>query len=349
MESSVSRIVGSRQLLQGGFEWTKNEYRGFNRLLGDNAGQQISMTDAWIHDRLQAYPRLSLTIGGRLNNRSRYGTAFVPRARLLFRAAPALRLRASWGQGFRAPNLGQLYFRFQNVAHSYQVIGNPHSSLETSTTVQLGFDYRLDRLRFSGTYFRNDIKNLIQADLIGRPSTPQQLEGLLGGFQIDRAFNPGLHRLFFLYRNVDNVYTTGAEGQVMLNLTRNLVVSSGYTYLDARDKETNAFLSQRHRHHGNFRDWWSTDRLGGFRTNLRSTYFSKWPIAGRTGTFLGESHQLWDYYLAKPIKAGVEVYTAIDNLSNSMDSNLMGERPSFYRAGPGRTIGVGIRWNLGVE
>lgn len=349
LESSLSQIVGSRQLLQVGAEWTRNEYRGYNRLLGDNTGQQISMTDAWLHDRIQAHPRLSLTVGGRLNNHSRYGTAFVPRAGLLFRAAPSLRLRASWGQGFRAPDLGQLYFRFQNVAHFYQVIGNPDLAPETSTTVQAGFDYKLDRLRFSGTYFRNDIKNLIQADLIGRPSTPEQLQGLLGAFQIDRAFNPGLNRLFFLYRNIDNVYTTGVEGKVMANVTRNLIVSAGYTYLDARDKETNAFLSQRHRHHGNFRIWWSTDRLGGLRTNFRGMYFGRWPIAGRSGTFIGNAYQLWDWYVAKPIKAGFEAYGACDNLFNSKDANLASASPSFFRADPGRTFRVGLRWNFGVE
>lgn len=349
MESSVSQIIGTRQLLQGGFEWTKNDYRGFNRLLGDNDGQQVSMTDVWIHDRLQPHSRLSLTIGGRLNSHSLYGTAFVPRAGLLFRAAPSLRLRASWGQGFRAPDLGQLYFRFQNVGHFYQVVGNPHLSPETSTTVQLGFDYRLNRLRFSGTYFRNDVKNLIQASLIGRPTTQKQLNDLVTLFEIDRAFNPGLHRLFFLYRNIANVYTTGAEGKVTLNLTRNLVVSSGYTYLDARDKETNRFLSQRHRHHGNLRVWWSTDRLGGFRTNFRGTHFSKWPVSGQGNLLFGDSYQLWDWYAAKPVSTGVELYAAVDNLFNSVDSNLLNERPTFLRADPGRTIRVGVRWNIGVE
>ncbi|MYA79598.1 MAG: TonB-dependent receptor, partial [Acidobacteriia bacterium] len=231
----------------------------------------------------------------------------------------------------------------------YQVLGNPNLVPETSTTNQVGFDYRLDRIRFSGTYFRNDIKNLIQADLIGRPSTPQGLRGLLNAFNIDSAFNPGLHRLFFLYRNVDNVYTTGIESKVEVNLTRSLVVSSSYTYLDARDKETKAFLSQRHRHHGNFRVWWSTSRWGGLRTNFRGTYFSKWPIAGRSGSFIGNAYQVWDWYIAKPVAAGSEFYFALDNLFDSTDSNLQAADPSFFRADPGRTFRVGMRWNFGRD
>lgn len=349
LDAVLSRVVGSRQLLQGGYEWTQNEYRGFNRVAGGNDGRQIRMGDAWFHDRIQAHPRLSLTLGGRLNNHSLYGTNLAPRAGLLFRAAGNLRIRANWGQGFRAPDLGQLYFRFLNPTNFYQVIGNPHLAPETSTTVQAGFDYRLKRFRFGGAYFRNDIKNLIQADFIGRPSTPEALRGLMRAFDIDAGFNPGLNRLFYLYRNIDNVYTTGVEAKVELNLTRNLIVSSGYTWLDARDKETSAFLSQRHRHNGNFRVWWSTDRWGGLRANFRGTYFSKWPIAGRGGSFIGDGYQIWDCYAAKPIARGTEIYAAVDNLFDSKDANLNAAQPVFFRADPGRTFRVGMRWNFGKE
>ncbi len=349
LEASLSQVVGSRQLVQGGGEWTQNEYRGFNRLLGDNEGRQVRMVDAWLHDRIQAHPRLTLTVGGRLNSHSLYGSQFVPRAGALFRATEALRLRASWGRGFRAPDLGQLYFRFLNPTSFYQVIGNPHLAPETSTTTQAGFDLRLSKVRFGVTYFRNDVKNLIQADLIGRPSTPGQLLGLLRAYDVDSAFNPGLHRLFFLYRNVDNVYTAGIESRVEVNLTRNLALSSGYMYLDARDKNTGQFLSQRHRHNGNFRVLWSTRRRGGFRTNLRGTYFSRWPIAGSTGSFVADAYQIWDWYAAKPIWAGTEAYVSLDNLFDSVDSNLSAAEPTFFRADPGRVFRIGLRWSFGSE
>lgn len=134
-----------------------------------------------------------------------------------------------------------------------------------------------------------------------------------------------------------------------LRLTRNLLLSSGYTYLDARDKETNAFLSQRHRHHGNFRILYSTDRLGGLRTNLWGTYFGKWPIVGRAGSSVGDTYQIWDWYLAKPLKRGIELFTSVDNLLDSQDSGLTAVQPTFFRADPGRLMRVGIRWRFGVE
>ena len=348
-DASLSHVLGNRQLLQGGLDWTSNEYRGYNRLLGDNNGQSIRMVDAWFQDRIQAHPRLTLTIGGRATNHSAYGSQMVPRIGLMFRVADSFRIRASYGQGFRAPDLGQLYYRFLTTSGIYQIIGNPSLSPESSTTTQVGFDSNVGRFHFGVTYFRNDIKNLIDTQLVGRPRTPEHLDGILREFGIESAFSPGLNRLTYLYRNIDNVYTSGLEGRGQIRLTDNLIVTSGYTYLDARDKSTGGFLSQRHKHHGNFRVWWSTQRLGGLRTNFRGTYLGKWPIVGRSSTVIVDSYQLWDWYIAKPIRSGFEMYGVVDNMFDSIDSNLQGPDPTFYRADPGRTFRIGLRWTFGME
>ena len=84
-DSSVSHVLGGRQLLQGGLEWTQDEYRGYNRVLGDNAGQGIDMADLWINDRISLHERFVLTLGGRFNHHSLYGSHFVPRASGLLR------------------------------------------------------------------------------------------------------------------------------------------------------------------------------------------------------------------------------------------------------------------------
>lgn len=348
-DAVVSQVIGDRQFMQGGIDWTGNEYRGYNRLLGDNEGQSIRMTDAWFQDRIQAHPRLSLTLGGRLANHSVYGTRMVPRIGLLLRATSGTRLRASFGQGFRAPDIGQLYYRFLTPSGLYQIIGNPTLSPESSSTAQLGVDTGFRRLRFSATYFRNDIKNLIQTELLGRPRTPEQLGQIMVAFSVDPSFSPGVNRLFYFYRNLENVFTTGLEGKLELRLSSGFALTSGYTYLDARDKQTGGFLSHRHKHHGNFRLWWSTARFGGLRTNLRGTYLGRWPIVGRRATLVADGYQLWDWYIAKPLGSGLEVYGAVDNMFGSVDSNLDGPDPVFYRADPGRTFRIGMRWSFGIE
>ena len=348
-DSSVSHVLGGRQLLQGGLEWTQDAYRGYNRILGDNAGQGISMVDLWINDRLSLHERFVLTLGSRFNHHNLYGSHFVPRVSSLFRLTDNLRIRGTLGRGFRAPDLGQLYYQFQNPLHFYQVIGNTHLKPEKSTTYQFGFDYGLGKIRFAANFFRNDIRDLIQAEFIGQPRTSEEMQALLRIFGISPEFNPALNRFFYLYQNVDNVYTSGIESKIELKLTRNLMISTGYTYLDARDKTTDAFLSGRHRHHGNFRIFYSSSRLGGWRTNLRGTYFSKWPVSGRGGTLLGDAHQIWDWYVAKPISRGTELFFVVDNLFDSKDAYLNAAQPSFLRADPGRLFRVGMRWRFNRE
>ena len=349
LDSSISHVLGTHQLLQGGVEWTQDEYRGFNRVLGDNDGQGIDMVDLWINDRISLHERLVLTLGSRFNRHNLYGSHFVPRASGLFRVAGNLRLRGTVGRGFRAPDLGQLFFRFQNPTHHYQVIGNTHLQPERSTTYQAGFDYGADTFRFAANFFRNDIRELIQAEYIGFPTNPGEMQDLLRTYGIATEFSPALFRAFYLYRNVDNVYTSGVESKLELKLTRNLLISAGYAYLDARDKATDAFLGGRHRHHGNFRIFYSSTRFGGWRTNLRGTWFGKWPVSGRGGSLIGDAHQIWDWYVAKPIARGVEMYFVVDNLLDSRDPGLDANSPSFLRADPGRLVRVGLRWSFNRE
>lgn len=348
-DTMLAHTLGGRQLLQGGLDWTSNEYRGFNRLLGDNDGQSIRMADAWVQDRIQVHPRLTLSLGGRFSDHSVYGSKVVPRAGLLFRATDSLRIRASLGQGFRAPDLGQLYYRFLTDSGIYQIIGNPNLAPESSTSTQIGFDSSFGRLRFAATHFRNDVRNLIQTDLLGRPSTPEQLHAILAEYGVESAFAPGLNRLTYFYRNLESVVTEGIESKLEVRVGPGLVVSGGYVFLDARDQQTGAFLSQRHKHQGNFRIWWSTERLGGLRSNLRSAYLGKWPVVGRRSTIIVDSYQIWDWYLAKPLAKGFELYGVIDNLFDSVDPNLEASNPTFYRADPGRMFRVGMRWTFGRE
>ena len=199
-DSSVSQAIGGRQFLQGGVEWNRDEYRGFNRVLGDNIGQGISMVDLWINDRISLHERFVVTLGGRFNHHNLYGSHFVPRVGSLFRVTENLSVRGTFGRGFRAPDLGQLYYRYQNPLHFYQVIGNIHLKPEESTTYQLGFDYGLGKIRFAANFYRNDIQDLIDAEFVGQPRTSEQMQALLRTFDISPEFAPALNRYFYLYR-----------------------------------------------------------------------------------------------------------------------------------------------------
>ena len=87
----------------------------------------------------------------------------------MYRVTDDLRVRFSYGQGFRAPDFKNLYLDFTNVTAGYQVLGNPSLQPESSHSWNIGAEYQvLDSLLGRIHVYRNDLHNLIEAERIGQ-------------------------------------------------------------------------------------------------------------------------------------------------------------------------------------
>lgn len=341
LDATLSRAFGSRHLVQGGGEWSQTLYRGANRLAGDNVGQQVTMSDVWVQERWVVSQRLTLNMGGRLTSHSMFGQAAAPKAGLIYRISDAWIARASFGMGFRAPDLGQLYFRFANPASFYQVIGNPNLRPEHSQSFQTGVLFRQRRYRLGVTLFRNNVRDLIDSQLAGTPRSAAELNALLAANNIPAFFDPLLNRQTFIYRNMTRIFTQGVELDGEVSPWRNLRIGGGYTFLNALDRNTQLGLPQRHRHHGQMRADWSSRRMG-LNANIRGTFFSHWLLNAVAGT-RGLPYQIWDSYVGKDWRKGFQTFVAVDNLNNSRDGKLQLPTPTFDRPDFGRTFRVGVR------
>lgn len=347
LDATLGRNFGWRQFFQAGGEWAQDLYRGANRLVGDNAGQQVTTTDGWFQDRIQLRPRVTLTAGGRYQDHSRYGGYFVPKAGLVVRAANHLALRAAYGHGFRAPDLGQLYYRFANPANFYQVIGNPNLRPETSRSYSAGAVYTRSRLRLGVNLYRNDVRDLIDSLLVGTPQTTTQLEALELQYGIPASFGPLLGRQLFLYRNVQRIYTRGFEVDGEAPLGKGFRLQGAYTFLDARDKISGAALTQRHRHHAFVATEYSNPRRG-LLANLRGSLFSSYLLNAQTGA-RAFPYRIWDLYVSKGLVRGATLYASINNLFDSTDRKLLQPTPAFDRPDYGRTLRIGMRFTFAKE
>lgn len=345
LDSTLSHQFGSSHLVQGGVEWSQTLYRGVNRIVGDNVGQQVTTTDVWLQDKFTLTPRLTFTAGGRVTNHSMFGRAAVPKAGLVYKISNNWIARASIGFGFRAPDLGQLYYRFANPASFYQVIGNEHLKPEHSQSIQTGVMYRSSRYRLGVTLFRNNVRDLIDSRLIGTPRTTAEIEALMAAYGISGNFNLLLGRQTFLYVNQSRIFTQGVEIDGEYAFSRNLRVSGAYTFLQAKDRITKLALTQRHRHNGTMRVDYALPKLG-ITTNLRGTFYSHWLLNAATGT-RGLPFQIWDFYVAKSWKYNMQSFFTIDNLNNSRDGKLALATPTFDRPDYGRTYRIGLRYRFG--
>jgi vitamin B12 transporter len=162
-ESVRGRAVGSYQVVQQpGQDLTValgTEGEGFHVTNVDSFGTNLDHA----HQRTWAgFGQVSygggpvhLEAGVRRDDNDAYGGQTSLRAGGVLRLAEHTLLRASYGQAFRAPSLGELYFPFS---------GNPDLRPETSTSYEVSLEQRVDAWHFLLTGFENRERNLISFD-----------------------------------------------------------------------------------------------------------------------------------------------------------------------------------------
>jgi vitamin B12 transporter len=130
---------------------------------------------------------------------------------LAWRATPSLKLRAAAGSAFRAPSTGELYYPFS---------GNPSLRPEKSNGYELGLEKTLTGgvvAEISG--FWNDLRDLIDYDAAT-----------------------------FTNQNIGSARTRGVEVALRTPVGARSFVRASYTYLDAKDLDTDTFLLRRPRY-----------------------------------------------------------------------------------------------------
>lgn len=105
--------------------------------------------------------RWSLLVGSSFDVHERYGLDVNPRATLTWRPSSVLRLSASGGRGFRAPDLRQLFDLDVNLGGLYALLGNPGLQPETDLALNLEADVRARGIDGFASLFRHDFQDLI--------------------------------------------------------------------------------------------------------------------------------------------------------------------------------------------
>ena len=174
----------------GYYEWTS-----YTTNYGGDAGME----------RRGGYAQLSLATGGlalaggvRLDDGSLFGSEVSFGADASYAISDEARLHASYGEGYRAPSLYQLYDGFS---------GNPELAPEDSQNYDIGVEFgqRGGLFLFDVTLFQRDIDNQIEYD-----STS------------------------FRYFNTESVRARGVEMEATLHPTPRLALLAAYTVLDTQ-------------------------------------------------------------------------------------------------------------------
>ncbi len=231
-----------------------------------------------------------------------------------YRIAPAVivpftetKLKASYGTGFKAPSLSQLYQNFPD----FGFFGNPNLKPEQSEGYDAGFEQPLfnDRVRFGSTYFHNSITNLITSNAT-----------------------------FTSYANIGMATTEGTESFVSAKITERFSVRADYTFTRAIDASTGFQLLRRPKERWSAAATWLP--IDPLTLSVTVLHVSDWLDVTRDGSVSGITAPGYtivnlrgDYAISDQVK----VFGRVDNLFNEHYQN-----PTGFLA-PGLGVFGGIR------
>lgn len=160
-ESSTGRIRSQASYRPNNESWVAFGVEGEQVEVDDRSSFGMNLDGAGIDSKsafaqsLWTSPSMTLDLGVRVDDFESFGSRLSPRVALAVRGGNGGRLWASYGEGFRAPSVGELFFPFS---------GNASLEPEESESFELGGALARSKWTASVVGFENDLRNLIDFD-----------------------------------------------------------------------------------------------------------------------------------------------------------------------------------------
>ncbi len=320
--------------------------------------------------------KINLVAGARFDYHSEYASRLSPKLSGQYKFNKKLKIQASVGAGYKAPDFRQLLLNFTNPVVGYSVFGasvvqegirvleaqgqvaqiliDPSNiqeiKAESSWAYNLGWSFKpLNDIDFSikGNFFRNEIKDLIETAPVVRKTNGQNV---------------------FSYFNFDEVITQGLEIDVEHRPLKQLTIQLGYQFLYTRDKEkydelkagnifgrdeTGTFrlstsnykgLFNRSNHSGNIKLFYHNDNYD-FDIAVRGIYKGAFGVADLNANGIydefdltAKANILWNLTVQKHFQNNMMLEVGTQNLLDTKNE--------FVPTNPGRILFVGFAYSL---
>lgn len=169
-----------------------------------------------------------------------------------------------------------------------QVWGNSDLEAEKSRTFDIGLEFERGNGAGKVTYFHNKIKNMINSQLLGR-------FGRIVRYQ---------------YVNIDNAVMDGVEGEYSYRFNKHWDAKVNLTYLDARDKETNARISKNARMNGLVQISWTDAKENPWTASLYNLWYKDY-LDGEGKNY---TYSTTNFVVTKDISKSTQIYAGVDNI-----------------------------------
>ena len=331
---------------------------GSTTILGANYRKDyLTATSGDIHQHaytLAAYAQhehrllrdLTATVGLRYTHHETFGNQFSPKAVLMY-APGNFRFRATYSQGFRAPGLDEIYYRYFSVnrGKAQIIFGNPDLKAELSHYVSLNAEYRSDLLAVSVTGFLNRINDMVVRQDI--PVDGTSLAMLRQEFPEMTDEQAGKLERYSRYQNSDLGDVKGLQMNVSANLFQGFNLSANYVYTYARTKSDEEWtMMERSIRHAatiaaNYHHRWGHYSLHvNLNGKLQSkTYYTTYEDAPGFGVWNLHTVHTFDGLKRMILQPSI----GVDNIFDRVDCRIDSANRKYALYTPGRMLVVGLK------
>jgi outer membrane receptor for ferrienterochelin and colicins len=183
--------------------------------------KKMDYTSAYLQDEWQAGEALSIILGARYDAISTAENKTTLRIGGLYEFDAMAKLRANFAQGYRVPDIREMYIQKQTpngLQIGSEVMGYDLKP-EATNAYELGLGGHNETFAYDLVFFYNDVSNMIAQ--------------VMGTYNANAAYT---------FENVADAYTAGVELSLKYDFTPHLKGSLYYTELKTENKETNKEL-----------------------------------------------------------------------------------------------------------
>ena len=318
IEGRDSLRVNDHHRVTFGAEYVKEKVAGTG--LGSNGDGVHSITEngttklssektlssyaAYLQDEIE-YGKWFIVPAIRYDHHSAYGSHTSPKIGVTYNATDHFRIKANYGDGFKAPSVSQLYYDLamqMGPGNWVHLTGNPNLKPEKSKSWDLGVEAEFGKGYGSLTYFDNDVDNLIASIPKGKDS---------------KGYN------LYRYENVNKARIKGLENTLGYRFNDTLEFKVTSTLLDAKDTSAGKDLTQRARLSQIYQLIYDDHKDTGWSAVLWNQLDYKF-VTGKAwegGESVKKSYSLTNFSLTRKVNKDTRVYGSVQNIFDKKDED----------------------------
>ena len=290
-----------KHTLSGGVDLLREDMK--HHFMKDTATVHMNQYSFCLQDDWQLTDKMNVVVGVRGDKGGSYRLHFTPKVSVLYRPLKTITLRAGYSQGYRIPNLKELYQEFNMGGMGIMMYGKKDLKPEEGTQISASVEYDYKGLNLSVSTYHNRYKNKISYEYIS-PGKSWNMK----------------------YVNALNVKTTGVEVTANYKLPFGLRFSGGYSYVydyDERDgynmswvRPHSARLSSVYKHR-----FGKTTESVAFNTSWVSS-ITRYAYSSSDKTYTKTKYDprtLCSLNLRSELPRGIAIGLMVDNIFNYRD------------------------------